>query len=97
MPAAHRDASEPSRLPDAATLFITTYQRLGGPELAPELERFVERGETITLPEDVLGGCLRVEAVPKSPVGAQRLRIVGASTEDERQACARVVSGLGAP
>ncbi|MCA9652619.1 MAG: hypothetical protein KC501_22065 [Myxococcales bacterium] len=95
MRAIHREADEPSRLPDAAGLFVTTYQELGGPALGPQLERFVERGETIILPQDVLGGCLRLETDTEGAVPVQRLRIVGASTPEERQACARVVSGRG--
>ncbi len=47
--------------PDAATLFLSTYVELGGPDLSPDVERFIERGETIVLPRDVFGGCVRVE------------------------------------
>lgn len=46
--------------PDAASLFVQAYAELGGGDLQEDLDRYVTRGETIELPADVLGGCLRV-------------------------------------
>lgn len=46
--------------PDAASLFAPTYHELGGPDLGPDLERFVAQGATINLPTDVFGECVRV-------------------------------------
>lgn len=45
---------------DAAGLFVPTYHRRGGPDLAADIDRFVERGEPITLPADVFGECIVV-------------------------------------
>ncbi len=60
-----RAAPDHARLPDAAALFPTTYQRLGGDDignkLGADLERFVERGEAIELPTDGFGECIRVQ------------------------------------
>lgn len=90
---ARRGADARARAPVAADQFVATYAALGGPALAEDLERFVERGETIRLPADVFGGCARVETEP-GPAGVQRLEIVGTPTAEERAACARVLSGL---
>lgn len=68
------------------TLRVSTWPK-------PKPASFVERGETIALPADVFGGCVRVELEPGTEE-VQHLRIVGASTAKEREACARVVSGL---
>ena len=46
-------------------------------------------------PDWLGGGDLELETDTEGAVPVQRLRIVGASTPEERQACARVVSGRG--
>lgn len=60
-----RAATDRARIPDAAALFPTTYQRLGGDDLGhrlgDDLERFIVRGEAIDLPADVFGECIRVQ------------------------------------
>ncbi len=49
-------------LKNAAVLFPATFQRLGGPDLAADLERFVVRGEAIELTPDVFGDCVHVRS-----------------------------------
>ncbi len=44
----------------AAALFPRTYRETGGPELTKDLERYVEKGETVLLPADLFGRCARV-------------------------------------
>lgn len=53
-------AAERKLAPDAAGLFPQVYRELGGPDLAEDLARLVDRGETISLPEDAFGACARV-------------------------------------
>lgn len=59
---ATRVATGPVRkqLPPAAGLFPTIYRELGGPDLTDELARYADRGETIALPADAFGACLRL-------------------------------------
>ncbi len=49
--------------PMAHTLFPVVYRELGGGELANDLERFVERGGAVMLPESLFGDCARIETV----------------------------------
>lgn len=50
----------------AAALFPRIYRETGGPELTKDLERYVEKGESVFLPADAFGRCARVEtrAIP---------------------------------
>ncbi len=61
MRAAVKAAGERKLAPDAAGVFGPVYERLGGPVLAADLERFVVRGEPIVLPADVFGVCVVVQ------------------------------------
>lgn len=93
-----REAGGEKLAPDAATLFLSTYTELGGPDLGEDVARFIERGETIVLPADVFGACVRVrkDARPvrgKTVPGLQRLEIVGAKAPEARTACARAIAG----
>ncbi|MFY0538637.1 hypothetical protein [Nannocystis pusilla] len=46
--------------PDAASVFPPVYRELGGPDIAADLERFVDQGTAIRMPADVFGPCVRV-------------------------------------
>lgn len=52
--------ADQSTLPPAAALFPLIYAELGGPSIADDVERYLTRGETIELPADTFGPCLRV-------------------------------------
>jgi predicted metalloprotease with PDZ domain len=60
-----RAATDREQVPDAAVLFPATFQRLGGPDLAADLERFIVRGEAIELPADAFGECIHVCAAKR--------------------------------
>ncbi len=53
--------AERAALPPPAELFAATYRALGGTWIDAELERFMKRGEPISLPPDTFGGCAQVE------------------------------------
>jgi len=95
MQASLRAAPDRARAPDAATAFPAAYVAAGGPDLGPLVLRYIERGETIELPADVFGGCIRVVTMPGASgrPTVQRLEIVGATTPAERASCATTVSG----
>lgn len=94
MRAGHREIEEASsKAPTAAERFVASYAELGGPDLEADLERFIERGETIRLPVDVFGGCVRVVTDAESQV--QRLEIGRGMSGMEREDCENVVSGRG--
>ena len=73
----------------------TVTAELGVPA-SEDLERFVGRGEAITLPEDAFGGCIRVVTdLPddKRAYASQRLVLPDGLTADEAKACAAAVTG----
>lgn len=49
--------------PMAAALFASVYRETGGPDLAPDYERLVQRGQAVLLPEGLFGACARVETI----------------------------------
>jgi predicted metalloprotease with PDZ domain len=53
-------ASPVKLAPDAASVFPPVYRELGGPDIAADLERFVDQGVAIRMPADVFGPCVRV-------------------------------------
>lgn len=57
-----RDAGDRMLAPDAATLFLSTYVAQGGPSVDAEVKKFVELGQTLTLPSDVFGDCVTVHS-----------------------------------
>jgi predicted metalloprotease with PDZ domain len=50
---------------DAASSFAPTYHALGGPDLGPDLAKYVEQGAAIDLPADVFGPCIEVTRKPR--------------------------------
>ena len=59
---AHENQRNHQAVP-AAKLFLELYDRISGTDLASDVERFVEKGELVTLPSDVYGTCAKVESV----------------------------------
>jgi predicted metalloprotease with PDZ domain len=78
----------------AAALFPSVYRRLGGPDLAGDLDRHIQRGEQILLPSDFYGDCARIETV-RGPGGEtiQSVTLTEMTTPAKRGHCARVLGG----
>lgn len=51
------------KLRPPAELFPRLYTELGGPVITGDVDRFLSRGETIELPDDVFGPCVRVQRI----------------------------------
>jgi len=62
--AADRDAGRERVV--TADLFPRIYAEMGGPDLRPDIDRYIVRGETILLPADLWGDCARVETVTRA-------------------------------
>ena len=51
----------------SAELFPRVYADLGGPDLGPDIERYIVRGETILLPADIWGDCAVIRNATHKP------------------------------
>ncbi len=49
--------------PMAAALFAAIYRETGGPDLASDYDRMVQRGQAVLLPEGLFAPCARVETI----------------------------------
>jgi len=89
---AHRDVP-------ADILFPQTIVALGGPDVSGLIDRFMAKGETITLPAAIFAGCATVSSVPSAPGGTattttQHVEIISTLTPAQRAACTRRMAGI---
>lgn len=45
---------------DPTVLFLKAWAQEGGPDLAPDIDRYVQRGEAVLLPTDLYGDCAKL-------------------------------------
>ena len=93
-----REPSPTAAAPDASVLFPAVYRELGGPDLASDLARHVDRGEPIELPPDVFGDCVRVQTQEVTTrngalVRAQQLVLEVGPDPRARASCVRTLAG----
>jgi hypothetical protein len=83
----------------ADVLFPQTIVALGGPDVTSLIDRFMAKGEIITLPADIFAGCATVSSVPSAPSGgatttAQHVEIIPTLTPSQRTACTQRLAGI---
>lgn len=77
--------------PGIVESFLDTYRAQSGLDLRPDIERYVERGETIILPEDLFAPCARVVTVRRGDGSYQRVDL---ALGPPSAACAARIAGM---
>jgi len=77
----------------AALLFPITVREQAGLDISALLDRYIERGETIILPEDLFGPCARIETRSQSGNAVQQLVLSPAATGELKDECRARMAG----
>jgi len=87
-------AAPTGQKPALRASFLETYRSLSGIDLADDVARYVERGETVTLPEDLFAPCARIVTAIRDGRAFQQVNL---APEGGSAACAALMSGAPPP
>jgi predicted metalloprotease with PDZ domain len=84
--------------PTTVENLVRSYRDLSGLDLGDDIVRYAERGETVTLPEDLFAPCARVVAVTREVGGlARTFQRVELGPDGGSPACAALIAGTPRP